>query len=218
MQQGNERKSEKKSKVVFVALALVLCTLIGTSIGTLAWLRHARELHTMTRVELPILLLTGSHEQDTTAIELGDIDVAQQTEKTCVFGVKATQNVSYILQLAHTTNIPFTYQIYPAHESANPGDLEADGYHYSLSSPLTGAYLNESGGIANDSLHERTYGSHNLVQKNAEPLYWISEAKDISENGLDYYVLRITWQEGLKNDKETDMVYLTVGTASGSME
>ena len=65
------------------------------------------------------------------------------------------------------------------------------------------------------------------VQSNAEPLYWLA-----SENGLnvmkpqnvqtnpatnsayfcDYYVLKIHWDEGtVINDKETDMVYLTVG-------
>ena len=64
------------------------------------------------------------------------------------------------------------------------------------------------------------------VQSNAEPLYWLA-----SENGLnvmkpqnvqtntttnsacfcDYYVLKIHWEEGtVINDKETDMVYLTV--------
>ena len=65
------------------------------------------------------------------------------------------------------------------------------------------------------------------VQSNAEPLYWLA-----SENGLnvmkpknvqinettksayfcDYYVLKIHWEAGtVVNDKETDMVYLTVG-------
>ena len=64
------------------------------------------------------------------------------------------------------------------------------------------------------------------VQSNAEPLYWLA-----SENGLnvmkpenvqkntttgasyfcDYYVIKIYWDENtVINDKETDMVYLTV--------
>ena len=64
------------------------------------------------------------------------------------------------------------------------------------------------------------------VQSNAEPLYWLA-----SEDGLnvmkpqnvkshkitnaayfcDYYVIKIHWDEGtVINDKETDMVYLTV--------
>ena len=63
-------------------------------------------------------------------------------------------------------------------------------------------------------------------QSNAEPLYWLA-----GENGLnvmkpqniqnhevtnsayfcDYYVIKIHWDEGtVINDKETDMVYLTV--------
>ena len=82
--------------------------------------------------------------------------------------------------------------------------------------------------------HTLSYGDENglnpvassKVQSNAEPLYWLA-----SENGLnvmkpknvqtnpttgsacfcDYYVLKIHWAEGtVINDKETDMVYLTV--------
>ena len=82
--------------------------------------------------------------------------------------------------------------------------------------------------------HNLSYGddnglnaaAKNKVQSNAEPLYWLA-----SENGLnvmnplyvatnlttgsacfcDYYVMKIHWDEGtVINDKETDMVYLTV--------
>ena len=64
-----------------------------------------------------------------------------------------------------------------------------------------------------------------FCEKNAEPLYWLA-----SENNLDmlnprnkgknifggdcfcdYFVLRVHWDENtVSNDKETDMVYLTV--------
>ena len=88
--------------------------------------------------------------------------------------------------------------------------------------------------IAAHQSHALSYGDDNgknpvkasKVQSNAEPLYWLA-----SENGLnvmkpqnvqtnnttqstyfcDYYVIKIHWDEGtVINDKETDMVYLTV--------
>ena len=88
--------------------------------------------------------------------------------------------------------------------------------------------------IAAHQSHSLSYGDEkglnpvntNKVQSNAEPLYWLA-----SEDGLnvmkpqniqnhevtnsayfcDYYVIKIHWDEGtVINDKETDMVYLTV--------
>ena len=88
--------------------------------------------------------------------------------------------------------------------------------------------------IAAHQSHTLSYGDDkglnpvdvSRVQSNAEPLYWLA-----GENGLnvmkpqniqnhevtnsayfcDYYVIKIHWDEGtVINDKETDMVYLTV--------
>lgn len=90
--------------------------------------------------------------------------------------------------------------------------------------------------IAAHQSHALSYGDDkglnpvdsNKVQSNAEPLYWLA-----SENGLnvmkpqpqnvhrnnttkstyfcDYYVIKIHWdKDTVINDKETDMVYLTV--------
>lgn len=90
------------------------------------------------------------------------------------------------------------------------------------------------GEIAAHQSHTLSYGDDkglnpvdmSRVQSNAEPLYWLA-----GENGLnvmkpqniqnhevtnsayfcDYYVIKIHWDEGtVINDKETDMVYLTV--------
>lgn len=65
------------------------------------------------------------------------------------------------------------------------------------------------------------------VQKNAEPLYWLaSNSNGVSlmkpenimtdKNGdkyfCDYYVIRVHWDDGtVSNNKETDMIYLSVG-------
>lgn len=96
----------------------------------------------------------------------------------------------------------------------------------------------DAGGMK--SVHNESYKqsgnsvySADNVQKNAEPLYWHSELIDLlalDENDdptIDtmsdvekdegdftrYYVLHIDWAgKGLRNNKETDMVYITVAT------
>ena len=88
--------------------------------------------------------------------------------------------------------------------------------------------------IAAHQSHTLSYGDEkglnpvttDKVQSNAEPLYWLASEKGLNvlnpENVqtdettgsayfCDYYVLKIRWDEGtVINDKETDMVYLTV--------
>lgn len=77
-----------------------------------------------------------------------------------------------------------------------------------------------------NTYYKQTYGTGitDKVQKNAVPLYMQSGtlAKNPgAENGkdfCDYYVLRVEWSSeaaaALKNDKETDMVYITVVSSS----
>lgn len=63
------------------------------------------------------------------------------------------------------------------------------------------------------------------VHSNAEPLYWLANENGLNvmnprnkstsasgnPNFCDYYVIRVSWEEGkVTNNKETDMVYLTV--------
>lgn len=88
--------------------------------------------------------------------------------------------------------------------------------------------------IAAHQSHTLSYGDEKglnpvdtgKVQSNAEPLYWLASEKGLNvlnpENAYtnevtgsayfcDYYVIKIHWEEGtVINDKETDMIYLTV--------
>lgn len=68
---------------------------------------------------------------------------------------------------------------------------------------------------ADDSLHKESYDSYKNVQENAEPLYWQSDEIQPENNSgqgfVDYYILEISWNDDVRNDKETDMVYLTAG-------
>lgn len=126
-------------------------------------------------------------------------------------------------------NVVFTY-------TDETGD-HTEKFSYASNTPVIQAkplnQMNETEVAAHQS-HPLSYGDDNglnpvdvdKVQSNAEPLYWLA-----SENGLnvmrpqkvqtdtttgsdyfcDYYVIKIHWDEGtVINDKETDMVYLTV--------
>ena len=73
----------------------------------------------------------------------------------------------------------------------------------------------------NDYYHNKTYtpdggnAPYTNRQKNAIPLYW--QATDAAMPTLDqttfdfcdYYILRVKWTSATKNDKETDIVYLS---------
>ena len=64
-----------------------------------------------------------------------------------------------------------------------------------------------------DEGHELTYDN---VNEFAEPLYWQatdlqvnSQGKTDSGDFVDYYVLKLEWNESFLNTKETDMIYIT---------
>ena len=207
----------RRGLLLLILPALVLVTLASAAVGTLGWLRFSRSLQTITQIQIPVLSIHGS-AQDILAMNLGDIDVTTGTQREYVFGIKSDQDAQYQLQLAHTTNIPFTYTIYPAAESNSPPDglyMVESGKYYSYDTPLSGGYLNMRNGIATNQYHADTYGSYSEehVQERAQPLYWQSaDFTFIPSNQINYYVLVVSWNPPLKNDKETDMVYLTVST------
>lgn len=226
----NEEKQNKWQKLQLV-LALVATAALAVMVGTQAWLSYMRRLETAATVDMPTLILQGPKDSDAAPIELGDIDVTQGNSRDYVFSVVSVDADFYQLQLAHTTNIPFTYTIYRTginqtdDKSVTVGNYS---YGYSNEDKLSGSYLNlpQSGTlprIADTTLHDQTYGDYgihqdssldpNKVHINAEPLYWQSDSVQVDNHDYqrDYYILEISWDASLKNNKETDMVYLTVG-------
>lgn len=214
---------------------MALFILIGSIIY--AWLLYQRELITVTKVSTPIELEIRSGNQDEASmIDLGDIDVTDGTEKLYVFCVRSDKECNYGLQLAYTTNIPFTYEVYHASEVTSGGaaagmmvayDAEdGDTYYYKAGNLVGGSYLNldEATGIANqdDSYMTQTYGGYTNVQENAVPVYWQSDSSaggteyenmhlDDDNKYLQYYILRVRWDgvENISNDGETDIIYIT---------
>lgn len=176
--------------LIAVLAAAVLLSALG---GTMAWLRYARSLHTLARIQVPSMTLTGPQGERTLPVALGDMDLSKAGSKESIFRIASNTGTHYILQLAHTTNLPLNYTIYKLNSASDP----------SRGTALAGNYRNGDG-----TLHSVTYGDYDKVQKNAQPLYWQSEVQ--TSSGEEFYVLVVTWDAGA-NNKETDMIYITAG-------
>lgn len=220
-----ERQKRQKRRAIW---AVASAALVLLAVPVLAWLYMQRSMETITEIKEPeILSIKAGDMQDIEQLELGTIDVSgDQKTKDVVFCVySAEPGKNYYLQLAHTTNIGFTYSIYKSSSPTKGGDITGDitylGKQYKKGELLQGGYLNlaEDKKHATKDYHNITYGEYNEVQQAAEPLYWRSkvqetlpEEKDASEEFyVNYYILRISWDETVQNNKETDMIYLMAG-------
>ena len=217
--------SARKKRAILAVIAAALALLV---IPVFAWLYMQRSMETITKVNMPYALLIGAGDaKPIQQLELSNIDVSgAQKYKDVVFCVYSEKpEKEYDLQLAHTTNIGFEYKIYKASRSAADASA-ADvvsylGKQYKKGEPLPGGYLNlaEDQKHATNTYHNITYGEYSQVQQAAEPLYWKSneqerlpEKQDASEEFyVNYYILHISWDENVQNNKETDMIYLMAG-------
>ncbi len=235
----------RSAKIQFV-IAFVLTVLLIVTAPTLAWFSHKRSVSRLTEIKIPNTLhISSAHREDVINIDLGDINVQEEIDgklvlsKDTVFCVAGGKDIkNYIIQLAYTTNIPFTYTIYKATELTEiPQDGNSDSYvayvsddnqtfYYQKGEEVKLTVLNDSNGdgIADSegTEHNITYGddsaenaySSDYIQKNAEPIYKQSgvfnAVHDLSTGEFaDYYILEVTWNESLKNEKETDMIYIS---------
>ncbi len=216
--------SARKKRAILAVIAAALALLV---IPVFAWLYMQRSMETITKVNMPYALLIGAGDaKPIQQLELSNIDVSgTQKYKDVVFCVYSEKpSKSYYLQLAHTTNIGFKYEIYkasrPAADASTEDVVSYLGKQYIKGDKLVGSYLNkdESSGNATNTYHNRTYGEYKNVQKSAEPLYWkttsqetLPEKQDDTTYYVNYYILRILWGENVQNNKETDMIYLMAG-------
>lgn len=199
----------------------------------------------MAKIKASIRLdLAAGNGEDASRFQIGTVDttgdgVTSKDYKDYVIAVKKDKPTNYILQIGHTTNIPFTYKLYKATED-NSGTVIYVGadnitYKYKKSdTEIKGKYLNK---ISDDKIlanstgtyHEQTYESYSKIQENAEPLYWKSNDPTLGTGTdlVDYYILTVSWEkrpagqhedetndkykyiDGIE-DKETDIVYISV--------
>lgn len=223
---GKFRKLEKKKKrqlVIAVSLSVVLLV----ALPVYAWFTHKRSIALTTKINAPTqLYITAGNKESVANLEMADIDVENGSYKDFVFGIGGTDVQNYQIQLAHTTNIPFEYEIYRA-KSVQEADKDDDTvvyvsnevnktFYYNIDGDkISGNYLNQNGSeiLANSTLHEKSYDTYSNVQKNAEALYWQStdlSVTDTEDPFCDYFIIRVKWNDKVQNNKETDMVYLTV--------
>lgn len=227
MDEPQKNTGQKKDSTLSVrkrraVISVIIAVLLLLTIPVLAWFYRQRSMETMTQINLPYALRIGAgNTQPIQQLELSNIDISKKKYEDVVFCVYSQgAKESYYLQLAHTTNIGFQYTIYKA--SVNQGGaISYLGNQYSQGVALAGKYLNDvdaAGKYATNQYHETTYENYDKVQQSAEPLYWRSNKretlpKEANDNALyvNYYILHISWDDTVQNNKETDMIYLMAG-------
>ena len=238
-------EEKRKSKIIYIVLLLCL---LGVAAGlTYAWFRQSYSLSTVAKIKASIRLdLAAGNGEDASRFQIGTVDTTGDgvTHKDYVIAVKKDRSANYILQIGHTTNIPFTYTLYKATatDSVDAGNVVYLGqnktFYYKKGAVVNGKYLNK---ISDDKIlanstgtyHEQTYESYSKIQENAEPLYWQStDALGSGTDLIDYYILTVSWAkrpaEQTKDeandkykyiddieDKETDIVYVSVSAKGG---
>ena len=222
--QGKHRMRLTRKKRVVISVILAFSALLALPV--FAWLYMHRSMETITKVNMPNALLIGAGDaKPIQQLELSNIDVSgSQKHKDVVFCVySAKPGLDYHLQLAHTTNIGFSYEIDKAsiETVAADGSIFYLGDYYRVGDKLAGNYLNKEteSNYATKDYHEKTYEEYRNVQISAEPLYWKTtsqeklpdEISDKNGNYVNYYILHITWDETVQNNKETDMIYIMAG-------
>lgn len=240
------KKLRTKEKVMAVA-ALTMTLAVLVAIPTMAWFAHQKKLSTMAKVNSPAKLsLRSGAGEDIIQFKMADIDAENGNYKDFVFCVEGEDISQYNIQLAHTTNINFTYTLYQANPdedydpSTDTGGVEYitetrdKVYYMPANSALEGSYVNskdvtyEDQGVTRkegtSGYEKPSYNNGDALQKYAEPLYWQTSSaitadgteydEDSDERAFrNYYVLRVSWGSDVKNDKETDLIYITVEVA-----
>lgn len=103
---------KKLSRLVRIQLLIALiCTV---AIPVYAWFASQNRIEALTKIkEPPSINLASGSDDPAVYITLENIDVTTAgSEKYIVFSIEPGKYSAYDIQLSHTTNIPFTYQLY----------------------------------------------------------------------------------------------------------
>lgn len=199
-------KQLSTAKKVQAVVASIATAAFAVALPVVAWFAHQGELAMLTKVNAPAKLYinAATHQEDIINLSLSDIDTEQQgvDYKEFVFCIAGENVASYDIQIAHTTNIPFTYEIFPATEltpAANETITPVRGsivqyvsedrstsyfYSYNSENPIAGKYLNKdsnvtSRNVANDNYTKTEVNDHKDYDKTADApqvfakaLYW----------------------------------------------
>lgn len=133
-------KKKDYIKKIQLALALLLTVGLTIAIPVVAWFHHEREIARMHKIKEPDqLYINAAHGEDSLYFKIDGIDFNQMDEQSdtntwdyryYIFSVSGKDAESFTLQMSHTTNNQFTYEIYEAERliSAPVGKVKGKDY------------------------------------------------------------------------------------------
>ena len=122
-----------QNKKVQLFLAVMFSLLVFATIPAYAWFNYHREIARLERIESPdMLYITAADREDKINLKMDSIDVNAKwgtnqesfaTSKYFVFSVAGDYVTNYSLQLAHTKNNNYKYEIFEAVGTVNNSDV-----------------------------------------------------------------------------------------------
>lgn len=234
-----------KMQKIQAILASVVSIVLLVEIPIYAWFAlSSNKAETMTKIQEPKNLdIRAGNAESIEYFDLNDINIEEITAdspKRYVFCVVTGSNKTlYDIQIAHTTNIPFTYTLYRA-EVGTASDVGAVAYTTHDDNPETIYYKrdgekldltplnpdreNESNygrtlGKMNDDYYKLVYGANDSPEIYAVPKYEKVKELETKDPNHDFYILELGFEgeditgfsqwNNNKNNKETDIIYIT---------
>ena len=211
--------SLSKAQKVQLVIAATFTVATAVAAPSLAWFSYQSKVETMSYVnDPPSLSLAAGHQDSAQFFDLKNIDVKREIDGSYyhdfVFSVETEKSREYDLQLVHTTNIPFVYELYRAKEDANgtvsyeiqEGNDKGTTVKYqtltgnltdgdvTIKQDITLTNLNPenasaarevgSESVLYSTYNRRNYESSEKYDKYVEPLY--SVARHIQTNGIGF--------------------------------
>lgn len=202
-------KDHRRQLMAGFAVFAVLILIIGLC---LSWFVYNETLSTVGKIKKPTSIeLLGPNATAMEEIDLAynpktDVRSDGTVTVTRAFSVKTKNDgEGFKLFLAHTTNISgLNVELYAANGDLTPSSAE------NLISDSGYVNKDKSTGIATADSISKTFGEQpkNLVQKNANPLYWAKtfEQADVDQStNVHNFIIKFTWNE---TQKETDVAYV----------
>lgn len=219
-----------------VGIIMGVTVLLLTGMPVMAWFAYQRHVATVIKVDSPAKLsIKSGWAEDILQFKLSGIDVGDEGgagAKDFVFCVEGEDVTRYNLQIAHTTNIKFTYTLYKAHTDPQ-GEVDyntASGtiVHYKKAMEFTetyGDYINagSSGNLSNRVVGtaqytQPSYNNGDSRQMFAEPLYWQTK-QAIDANAVDTADGNKKYNEADEDDEKAFLNYyvLRISWAAGAV-
>ena len=238
---NNDNIKKEKRRYITSVIALIVTLVIFLAVtfawlfrqrelDTLSWIKTPM-----------VLNIGSGKNHDIAQLDMGSIDVTKGDRYYvfCVYGkpvdnyslqLAYTTNIPFYYDIYRADDVQTGGSTHVHYNDEDFYYKEAD--QVIAAKPLNKLSDNEISKHQRHSLSDGDDKGENAIKKekvqtNAEPLYWLaSNSKGISlmeprniqtdtnddKYFCDYYVIHVYWDEGtVSNDKETDMIYLSVG-------